>query len=222
MTSGRIARTAAATIAFLFAAVATFGGCSGGSSTPSDSAAGGTGAGSCTNGGGPVPGDADQHCTDADGNPIVQEVRAAACMDSGAAGTASTGDAGGAGAVEEAAPVLFNSDGDDDDCKYHISFSATCVERNKDVTITVHVNARGDDSPVVGAETQTEIYLSDTHLAPNTRPITKIISPGVYSVGPVRFDQAGRWTVRFHFFETCLDAREDSPHGHAAFYVDVP
>jgi len=59
-------------------------------------------------------------------------------------------------------------------------------------------------------------------LAPNTRPITKIISPGVYSVGPVRFDQAGRWTVRFHFFETCLDAREDSPHGHAAFYVDVP
>jgi hypothetical protein len=46
--------------------------------------------------------------------------------------------------------------------------------------------------------------------------------PGTYSVGPVRFDQAGRWFVRFHFYETCSDAPEDSPHGHVAFWVDVP
>ncbi len=118
--------------------------------------------------------------------------------------------------------MLFNAEGGDDDCKYHLSFSTTCVEQNTDVTITVHINNLGDDLPVVGAGTETEIYLSDTHLAPNTHPQTKVVSPGVYSIGPVRFDKPGRWTVRFHFFEECLDAREDSPHGHAAFYVDVP
>jgi hypothetical protein len=36
------------------------------------------------------------------------------------------------------------------------------------------------------------------------------------------FDQSGRWVVRFHYFETCSDVPEDSPHGHVAFYIDVP
>ena len=39
---------------------------------------------------------------------------------------------------------------------------------------------------------------------------------------PINFDAAGDWTVRFHFYETCNDAPEDSPHGHAAFFVHVP
>jgi hypothetical protein len=47
------------------------------------------------------------------------------------------------------------------------------------------------------------------------------ISPGTYRVGPILFDKPGRWVVRFHFFETCFDA-PDSPHGHAAFYIQVP
>ena len=34
--------------------------------------------------------------------------------------------------------------------------------------------------------------------------------------------RAGDWTVRFHFYENCNDAPEDSPHGHAAFFVHVP
>ena len=55
----------------------------------------------------------------------------------------------------------------------------------------------------------------------NARSSTEI-APGVYKVGPIKFDAAGIWTVRFHFFEECGDAREDSPHGHAAFYVKVP
>jgi hypothetical protein len=41
-------------------------------------------------------------------------------------------------------------------------------------------------------------------------------------VGPIVFDQPGKWVVRFHFFENCDDLVEDSPHGHAAFYVQVP
>jgi hypothetical protein len=28
--------------------------------------------------------------------------------------------------------------------------------------------------------------------------------------------------VRFHLHENCSDVPEDSPHGHAAFYVSVP
>ena len=49
----------------------------------------------------------------------------------------------------------------------------------------------------------------------------------MYKVGPIRFDAAGNapghyWTVRFHLYEECNDSPEDSPHGHAAFYVSVP
>ena len=186
---------------------------------PSAPGAGGAAASACLDGSGPVPGDADLHCTDTDGKPIVQETSAAACMDSGAGGAG----AGGAPAEEEETPAtLFNDEGEDDDCKYHVSFSSTCIEKNKDVTLTLHANLRSDDSALVGADAQVEIYLSDTHLAPNTHPKTTMVSDGVYSIGPVRFDQSGRWTVRFHLFETCLDARPDSPHGHVAFYVDVP
>jgi hypothetical protein len=28
--------------------------------------------------------------------------------------------------------------------------------------------------------------------------------------------------VRFHFYEDCLDLLPDSPHGHAAYFIDVP
>jgi YtkA-like len=179
------------------------------------------GAASCTDGGGPVPGDADAHCTDADGNPIIQETLADACMDSTPSDAEGTGGAAPEGEEEEQL-VLFNTEGDDDDCKYHVAFSASCVERNRDVTLTFHANNRSDDSAVEGAAVTTEIYLSDTHLAPNTKPKTVVVEPGVYKIGPVRFDKPGRWTVRFHLFEECLDAREDSPHGHIAFFVDVP
>jgi hypothetical protein len=43
----------------------------------------------------------------------------------------------------------------------------------------------------------------------------------VYEGGPLRFDQPGRWVVRFHFYESCNDS-EVSPHSHVAFFVDVP
>lgn len=195
------------------------GGCSSHPSGSGPSDDGGASGQTCPNGGGPVPGDVDQHCTDSDGNAIVQETRAAACMDSSAGG-APSGAGGAPGAEEEL--TLFNAEGDDDDCKYHVAFSATCIERNRDVTLTLHASNRSDDSALVGATPTTEIYLSDTHLAPNTRPKATVVEPGVYKIGPVRFDKPGRWTLRFHLFEECLDAREDSPHGHVAFYVDVP
>ena len=48
------------------------------------------------------------------------------------------------------------------------------------------------------------------------------IAPGTYVVGPIVFPRSGRWVFRFHFDENCLDLAPDSPHGHAAFWVDVP
>lgn len=190
------------------------GGCSSRPSDPAPNNDGGASGQMCLTDSGPVSGDVDRHCRDTDGNPIVQATRAEACMDSSGAG--------GAAAEEEEQLTLFNAEGDDDDCKYHVAFSASCVERNRDVTLTLQANNRSDDAAVVGATPTTEIYLSDTHLAPNTKPKTVVVEPGVYEIGPVRFDEPGRWTVRFHLFEECLDAREESPHGHVAFYVDVP
>ena len=46
-------------------------------------------------------------------------------------------------------------------------------------------------------------------------------SPGTYTYGPIRFDASGKWTVRFHLYEDCVDG-DTSPHGHAAFFVTVP
>jgi hypothetical protein len=197
------------------------GGCSSDPDDPGSSNEGGASGQACPNGGGPVPGDADQHCTDRDGNAIIQVTRAAACMDSSAGG-APDGAGGAAPEEEEEQLTLFNAEGDDDDCKYHVAFSASCIERNRDVSLTLHASNLSDDSALIGATPTTEIYLSDTHLAPNTKPKAAMIEPGVYTIGPIRFDKSGRWTVRFHLFEECLDAREDSPHGHIAFYVDVP
>jgi hypothetical protein len=31
----------------------------------------------------------------------------------------------------------------------------------------------------------------------------------------------GKWSVRFHIREDCLDGA-DSPHGHGAFFINVP
>ena len=44
---------------------------------------------------------------------------------------------------------------------------------------------------------------------------------GIYQ-GTVVFNGPGEWTVRFHIHEECADLLPDSPHGHAAFHIDVP
>jgi hypothetical protein len=69
-----------------------------------------------------------------------------------------------------------------------------------------------------------EIFLADdlTHISPSNN-ITATEGPaGTYEIGPVIFDRSGRWVVRWHYFENCSDVPEDSPHGHVAFYIDVP
>jgi hypothetical protein len=91
------------------------------------------------------------------------------------------------------------------------------------VTFTVTLTSRDDGSFVTGANPKTlEGFLGTSHILPNSpTPIAKEVSTGIYTIGPAVFDQPGKWTVRFHFFETCTDI-EGSKHGHAAFFVNVP
>ena len=69
---------------------------------------------------------------------------------------------------------------------------------------------------------EVEAFLDPTHPTPSVNITNHETSPGKYTVGTVRFDRTGMWTVRFHFYETCSDVPADSPHGHAAFFLNVP
>jgi len=160
--------------------------------------------------GGPVTGPADTHCALPDGGQVAQVVDLSSCNLAADAGAPDYG------------PTNYNAEADDDDCKYHVSFTQTPVQENANVTFTVTAVYLTNGQPATGANTLTEVYLNDTHPAPNSGTATTETSPGVYSIGPIVFDEPGQWTVRFHLHENCQDATDDSPHGHAAFFISVP
>ena len=162
--------------------------------------------------GGPVAGAADTHCSLPDGGTIAQATSQSACN------IPPPADAG----VVVYGDTMFNSEGDDDDCKYHVKWSATAIRENSDVTVTAIATNKAGGGPTTGANIDLEIFLNTAHPAPNTPVKTTEGPPGTYAIGPVRFDAKGQWTVRFHLFENCTDAAGESPHGHAAFYVEVP
>jgi hypothetical protein len=164
-----------------------------------------TGSPSVAPAGGSVIGPADTHCS------TSVAVKTASCS--------GTGDAGAP--ISYGAP-MYGTSGADDDCKYDVTWSSTPIRLAEDATFTVTLNARATGAPVPGAQARIEAFLSDVHPAPATLPTVTETSSGVYRIAPIRFDRSGRWTVRFHFFDACLDALPDSPHGHAAFFVDVP
>jgi hypothetical protein len=205
--------------------------CSGTSAAP-DGGATSTGADSPS---GVVIGPLDNHCTAGDGGLTIQPVgvcqvvdptsvpaNTASCnvsfgMDGGAAGDSDAGVAS-----SDYGPTMYGSAADDDDCKYFVSWTATPVKQNADTFFTVTLLRLADMAPVSCAGLRPDVSLSISHGVPAPRNPSTESAPGVYRVGPIKFDAAGTWTVRFHFFEECSDAREDSPHGHAAFYVKVP
>lgn len=172
-----------------------------------------------------VAGAADTHCA---GKPIVVASQAAchpAEADAGHAheADAGDGDAGGVVPKNEYGATLAGSEGEDDECKYHVKWTSTAVTRDADVTFAIVATNRKDSSPVAAAKPYAEIFLNDTHPGPNTpTPVkTTETAPGNYTIGPVRFDVSGKWNVRFHFAADCADG-EESPHGHVAFFVNVP
>jgi hypothetical protein len=184
-------------------------------------AAAGAGCGSSSpaRGGGPVAGPVDTHCAD-----MSQPVSAASCLTPPADG----------GMAAEFGETLYNAEGDDDDCKYHLKFSATPsgVKANQTITFTVTLTYKDGGAPATGAVNAAgdgiyiEGYLAATagtpHVLPNPAPVfseTRAGS-GIYTA-TATFDVAGLWVVRFHLFGNCLDGAEDSPHGHVAFFFDV-
>ncbi len=164
--------------------------------------------GTCDSPGGPADGTPDAHCTAAD-YVTVDPTDCQTATDTG--GMADYGD------------TMYGYSGDDDDCKYAVTWSSTDICEGTGVTFTVNVNYLADGTATTGADPQIEGYLTSdtTHVLPNSGVQTTEVGGGQYTVGPIDFDASGEWTVRFHFFETCADT-ETGPHGHAAFAVDVP
>lgn len=119
-------------------------------------------------------------------------------------------------------PTMVGSEGDDDDCKYHVKWSSTPICQNANVTFTINLAFKADGKPAQNAHPYAELVLLPSHTGPNTTIAMTEASPGVYTVGPYKFDQPGKWFVRFHFYAECEDSFDDSPHGHAAFFVNVP
>ena len=159
--------------------------------------------------GGAVSGALDTHCTQSDGGTRVTVINSACNTGATDAGTSDYG------------PTVYNAEADDDDCKYHVKWTSTPVRENSDVTFTAVTTVKSTSAPATGAHVSIEGFLNSTHPVPNSNQKTTETTPGTYSIGPVRFDAPGQWTVRFHIHEECNDT-EDSPHGHVAFYLNVP
>ena len=105
-------------------------------------------AGACgsSDGGGPVggavAGPTDTHCTG-----TAQAIDLSTCHASVDAGQPDYG------------PTIYNSSGDDDDCKYQVSFTATPIRQNQNVTFTVTAKTLTDLQPAIGANIEAEVFL---------------------------------------------------------------
>jgi hypothetical protein len=133
-------------------------------------------------------------------------------------------------------------EGDDDDCKYHVSWTSTpiCKSSVLGVIFTVTVTYLGTNPPVpvtnlpwgilpeayIPTTLNTPCDDATTHASPTQFDPSSGLqqtssTSGVYE-GPVIFDESGEWTLRFHIHEECSDLLANSPHGHAAFHITVP
>jgi hypothetical protein len=181
---------------------------------------------------GVVIGPLDSHCTAPDGGLIIQSIGTCNVTDPslvpastagcGVTFNTSAGADGGAAAPSDYGATMYGSAGDDDDCKYYVSWTATPIQENADTFFTVTALRLADMTPATCAGVIPDVTLSINHGVPTPPNPSTEIAPGIYKVGPVKFDVKGTWTVRFHLFEECDDSQDDSPHGHAAFFVQVP
>jgi hypothetical protein len=168
-------------------------------------------------GGGPVTGAQDTHCK----GQTPQPVHAASCHVTDAGAPADTGvadAAADAGNGSGFGDTMYGASGDDDDCKYHLQWSITPTHVGQPATITVSITTLADGKPVTGDTPHVE-YFDDTQDTETTS--ASETSPGTYTIAPITFDKAEQWQIRFHIHEECADLLDDSPHGHAAFYLSV-
>jgi len=185
---------------------------------------GGSDASTCTSPGRATSGPADTHCQGVAPQPVSES---SCTPDAGA-------DDGGAPETCDYGDTMFGQAGDDDDCKYHVTWSSEPICEGA-VQFTVKVTSLTDGTPVTGIPQGVIIEqfipsVADaacddqtTHPGPNIGAFLVETPPGSGTyVGPVDFDAPGDWTVRFHIHEECEDLLDDSPHGHAAFHITVP
>src|SRR5579863_544460 len=195
---------------------------------------------SCAMPGAPAPGPVDDHCATAadDGGPRTQTIGDVSECCSGA--DAGAGDGGDQGCPYGA--TMFGMEGDDDDCKYHVTWTSTPIcEGNPGAQFVMKAvyrsrsDSAGNPLPLTGANPMTETFTTTTgdwdaasycddgsnHPGPTSGNHMTEGPPGTYTAN-VAFDEPGLWTLRFHFNEECADIAPDSPHGHAAFHFNVP
>ena len=174
----------------------------------------------CTNAGHPGA-DVDRHCI------AAQAVEAAACTEHVDAGPGDQSDD-----ACEYGTTLAATEADDDDCKYHVTWSSSdlCTgDGGVDFEVQVAEKITGAAVSIPGG-LLLEVFVpkdaaatcddDGTHASPKAPPMTET-TPGEYQ-GRIAFDRSGPWTVRFHVHEECLDEAETSPHGHVAFRIDLP
>jgi hypothetical protein len=169
---------------------------------------------SMTCGGGPVTGAMDRHCYDPDAGAMFGMVDPAQCtVDAGPSTGPQFGD------------TMYNTSGNDDDCKYFVSYviSTTGICKNNGTFFTVTLKDATTMAAIAHANNVRPEVFNTATMAPvsTASSMTTETSNGVYKIGPVTFTTAGNYTVRFHFYENCTDT-PTSPHGHAAFFVTVP
>lgn len=151
------------------------------------------------------------------------------------------GDAGSGCAYNK---TMYGHEGDDDDCKYHVTWTSTPIcegSPGAQFVVTATSKTRFDSAgaplPLTGANPETEVFTTSPGdwdassycddnggaLGPANPHHDHLIEgpPGTYT-GNVAFNMPGQWTVRFHFNEECYDTLPDSPHGHAAFHITAP
>ncbi len=200
--------------------------------------------------GGPVSGPVDNHCyvlSDGGfpGAPVsYQPIDWNSCnLDDGGPCTVALPDGGDGGACPPFGATNYDTEADDDDCKYEVGWWSTPIQYNPGgasatcdtgpcVTFFVSAKYAADGRPMTGNPTTTgndQIAAEIESDSGNGLPPPNVngakttqIQPGVYQIGPFALNAHGQWQVRFHFNEECLDSWANSPHGHAAFYFTVP
>jgi hypothetical protein len=172
-------------------------------------------------------GPADMHC-----GTMTQVVDPASCQTiAGTGGDDGGSPDSGSGFACVYGDTMYGMESDDDDCKYHVTWTnlTPICEGAGGVTFKVVVATKAG-SPAAGAKTRAEAFITSAadagcdidskHVGPNSGVLLQEAPAGTYT-GRIEFDSPGLWTVRFHFHEECFDA-PGSPHGHAAYHVTVP
>ncbi|MEY4547492.1 MAG: hypothetical protein RL685_3687 [Pseudomonadota bacterium] len=127
----------------------------------------------------------DAHCRDEAGADLIQPIGACA-----ASATASEDHEH----EEEQYNVFEGRAAYDDECKYEVSFTSTCIALDEPVTFSVSFKRRMSGAFASGAApANPEVYReADGHISPSNNFTATERSSGVYDIGPIVFDRPGR------------------------------